>query len=150
MVVIRRYDHECIDELIKLYKDTIYTTAEDDYSQEELAAWADVDRDRFVRIFAKQDAYIAYLGEKIVGYITFEDGLIDLLYVDKDHTKTGIGKKLVMYILDHYPAPIEVYASNTALPLFRHLGFTYLNKNIVNKNGIRIINHHLIYNKTSS
>ncbi len=145
MVKIKRYDHEDIDLLIKLFKETIYTTAKDDYTYDQLKAWAYVDKDRFMAIFKMQDAYVAYLNDEIVGYITYDNGLIDLLYVDKDHTKNGIGRELVKFIMDYYPKPIEVYASNTALPFFTKLGFTYLNENIVTKAGIEIKNHHLIY-----
>lgn len=89
------------------------------------------------------NVYVACLNSIPVGFIAYSQEEIAWLYVDPMYTKKGIGKSLVMYVLEkqlkNKHISIEVLKGNEpALALYRSCGF--IDKEIVS--GIMPGNEH--------
>jgi putative acetyltransferase len=128
---IRRADINDIDEIRKLYYDTVVTVNAKDYSKEQIQAWASTagNGPGWIRRIEEQYFYVALINSKIVGFGSLDNsGYLDLLYVHKDYQKKGIGSSLLQELEktanELELTEINVQASITAKPFFETNGFT--------------------------
>ena len=76
-----------------------------------------------------------YDGDKLLGFIAYAEGLdftdLEIIYVDKEFRRQGIGAKLIDEMIKDAKTPVylEVRESNlSAITLYKAKGFTFLNK----------------------
>lgn len=127
---IRQADINDIDELGKLYYDTIVTINARDYSSEQIRAWASTFNNEhgWIRRIEEQYFYVALSQGSIVGFASLDNsGYLDLLYVHKDHQREGIGSALLAQLEktanELELTEINVQSSITAKPFFEAHGF---------------------------
>lgn len=95
-MLIRNYESKDLDEVINLFKNTIFEVNISDYTLEQVKAWVDVDTELFDDNLAKTYARVISNHEQIVRFGNIDDkGYIDLFYVSADYQRQGVGQKLL-------------------------------------------------------
>jgi len=128
---IRRATALDIDEIAKLYRDTILKINAKDYTPEQINVWAATYSNQagWARRMEEQHFYVAVSENKIAGFASIDNaGYFDLLYVHKDCQKQGIATNLCVEIEKAAKEigvnEITVQSSITAKTFFEKLGFT--------------------------
>jgi putative acetyltransferase len=127
---IRRYRHVDLPVIVELFHQTVHAVNARDYSVDQLDAWAPQQAD-FGAWDVRLSSSFTYVAEHegtLVGFANLtREGIIDMLYVHKDHQRKRIATALVNTIQEHARAlSLEVLyteASVTAEPFFSSIGF---------------------------
>ena len=115
-----------------VFRAAITRTAASDYTPAQIAAWAgpeETDLDGWHRRRAAPRTWVAEVaGGRVVGFADLlPDGLLDMLYVDPDHGRRGIARRLVATVQQEAAeaglTELRTHASRTARPLFEACGF---------------------------
>ena len=113
-----------------LFYDTVHSVNCDDYTEEQLSAFAsgEVSLEEWDRAFAKNHTVVALDDGKIVGFGTIEKtGHIDKLYAHKAFLRRGIGSAICDVLEQNFwEGKITVNSSITARPFFEARGFTVI------------------------
>jgi putative acetyltransferase len=136
-LLIRIFDPADLDEILRLFRDTVRTVNGRDYSAEQVAAWApdEPDRQAWLGRLTQPWTLVAEDGKinngAIVGFGQLRpDGHVDLLYVHAGRQRQGIGKRLLDHLVElaraHGLRQLSVEASITAKPFFLRQGFETL------------------------
>ena len=121
--------------LFNVFYSAIYLIARNDYSEEQLNAWAplDFDRELWVDRINKLNPLVAEIDGKLVGYADIQqNGYIDHFFVSGYHSRQGIGKALMECI--HSEAKrsniteLTSSVSQTAQPFFDRFGFVVVDR----------------------
>lgn len=89
MLTIRMYEERDFPALCALFLRAVKETASADYSPRQIAAWAQVDEERWRQKLAASCVLIAIKDASPVGFITAVDDYIDLLFVSPDYSRQG-------------------------------------------------------------
>ena len=84
--------------LIELFRKTVHTVCSQNYSQEQLEAWApkEIDENKWTARFEQSFTLVAEDSRRVVGFVNLElDGGIDMFYVAADYQSRGVGKQLL-------------------------------------------------------
>lgn len=116
--------------LWKLFFDTIHNVNRQDYTPEQIAAWAPVEIElpRWIQRMEQIDPWVAVGAGQLVGFADLQrDGLVDMFFVHHQWQRQGIGKRLFEEI-DLKASQLgltELYShvSITARPFFESCGF---------------------------
>lgn len=145
---LKRFESRMIDDVVALYKETILTINRKDYSAEQVETWADNRQtvEEWVYRLQQSLTYVALMGEKIVGFGNLtKEGLIDLLYVHKDHQAEGIGSKIMEQLEInarlHNIVRLTTEASITAKPFFLSQAFHVQQEQTKVITGVKFINY---------
>lgn len=141
-MLIRDYESKDLDEIVNLFKTTIFEVNISDYTLEQVKAWVDVDRDQFNDNLAKSYARVISNHEQIVGFGNIDDkGYIDLFYVGADYQRQGVGQKLLHDLekSSNYTS-FMVNSSITAKHFFEKMGYKETRKNCVHLRGQDFVN----------
>lgn len=137
-----------LDEMKKLYVDTIQSVCSADYTTDQRNAWAAsvTKTERWLDIIETQFAVLALADKKITGFATLKDGnYIDFFYVHKEHQKQGIAKLLLTQLENRAKqlgiSVITSDISKTARPFFEKNGFTVLAEQRNIRQGQELINY---------
>jgi putative acetyltransferase len=144
---IRRYRREDLPAVVELFHETVHEVNVRDYSDQQLEAWAPGKAD-LVAWDIRLSGAITYVAEQegtILGFgVLSRGGLLDLLYVHKDHQRHGIGSGLVHAIQEHARAvsleTLQTEASITAVPFFSSLGFVAVKEQQKTHQGVLFTN----------
>lgn len=143
--VLRKYESVDCPCLAQLFYDTVHTVNARDYSEEQLAAWADkaIDIEAWNRSFWEHHTYVAVRGGRIVGFGDIDDtGYLDRLYIHKDHQEEGIGTVLCDKLESMVNVKkITTHASITARPFFEKRGYRVIREQQVERKGILLTNY---------
>lgn len=150
-MILRNYNENDIDEIAKLFFDTVHNINEKDYTQPQLNVWANgnIDRELWNKLFSQHDTIIACTynttNANIIGFGDMDStGYLDKLYVHKDYQRQGIATKIVTQLQQNATSngvsTFTTYASITAIPFFASLGYSIIRENIVVKNDIELKN----------
>lgn len=144
---IRRADINDIDELSKLYYDTVVTVNAKDYSEEQIRAWASTYNNEhgWIRRIEEQYFFVALQAGKILGFASLDNsGYLDLIYVHKDHQRQGIGNALLAQLEKTANElelnEINVQSSITAKPFFEAHGFKVMGQKYKLVNDVPFMN----------
>ena len=127
---IRRFQLGEELELFEVYYSAIHLIAKNDYSEEQLNAWAplDLDRQLWVNRINGINPFVAEIDSQPVGYADIQpNGYIDHFFVSGHYPRQGIGKALMEFI--HSEAQtmslteLTANVSLTAQPFFKRFGF---------------------------
>ncbi len=135
---IRPFKSLDIDELIKLFYNTVRNIDDLCYTKEQREAWApkEIDKNLWEKELSKDITYVVEhnLNKKIIvgfGQMTHE-GYLDKLYVHKDYQRKGIASLIYKTLEEKSQAlglkEITTESSITALPFFKKHGFIIIGK----------------------
>ena len=151
------------DVLIRPYRDTdaratravferaVRVTAAAHYATEQLAAWVPDDPagavlDDWAARRTAVTTWVAVIDDSVVGFtdLDVETGYLDMLFVDPDAGRRGVGSALIRQVLDEARAvglrEVTVQASRTAQPVFERHGFVVVREQRVERRGVLIEN----------
>lgn len=137
-----------LQEMQKLYADTIKMVCRNDYDLLQIEAWVSTvnNTERWIDIINTQFALLAIIANQIVGYGTLKDGnYIDFFYIHKDFQRQGIADKILTELeieaKNRSSKTITSDVSITAKPFFEKKGFIVKaeQKNI--RSGVELINY---------
>ncbi|MDE2578784.1 MAG: GNAT family N-acetyltransferase [Hyphomicrobiales bacterium] len=123
--------------LARLFRDSVETLAEEDYSDSQRAAWSAAADDlaAFAQRLAGALTLVAMQDHKIAGFASLHDGKIDMLYVDPEHARRGVASALVDALEKLGRArgakTIETDASDTARDFFAARGYQAQQRNTI-------------------
>ena len=142
---IRRYDPADLDEVVKLFYNTVHIVNAADYTPKQLDAWAPktMDTSKWAVSLALNSAFVA-VEDGINGIIGFgditADGYLDRLYVRADSIGKGVGKALCRRLESAVGGDITTHASITARPFFEKMGYFVVKKQQVERSGVLLTN----------
>lgn len=127
----------------KLVHDTVHSICLNDYSPEELSAWAPevFDNLRFHNALTGCFNLAMVDGLCLVGFISVEqDGYINRLYTHKDYQKCGIASALLSetekWAKKKGLSCLRLDSSKTAYGFYLKHGFTEIGFSVMERNGI--------------
>ena len=127
--------------LARLFRASVEILAEDDYSENQRAAWAAASDDlaAFAQRLASALTLVALRNHEIAGFASFGNGALDLLYVSPDHARQGVATALVDAVeklaLARGVKEIQTDASDVAHDFFKGRGYVATQRNTVSLNG---------------
>jgi putative acetyltransferase len=155
-VLIRRATYDDVDEILKLFRETLTSVCRSDYNREQIPVWvaSAENKQNWLHRIKKQYFLIAELDDMITGFGSIENGdYIDLLYVHKDYLRQGIANRLLSELENvsgrMRKSLITADVSITAKPFFEKHGYKTIKeqKNILD--GVEIINFKMIKDKAA-
>ena len=142
-VTVRNYRSSDCEKVAELFYETVHTVNAEDYTAEQLFAWAKDERQLQTRKndLIKQNTLIAEIDGNIVGYVSMTDaGYLDLLYIHKDFQRKGIATKLCDE-LERGFSVVVTHASVTAKPFFEKRGYSVMTGQTVERSGVKLKNY---------
>lgn len=141
---IRKYRHADCGQMAKLFYDTVHTVCAEDYTEEQLDAWAtgEVDLAQWDKSFSEHLTLVAEMDGIIVGFGDMDrEGYLDRLYVHKDYQRKGIASAICSR-LERTAAStvVTTHASITARAFFEKRGYSTVKKQTVIRKGIALAN----------
>ena len=144
---IRRLLDDEYEDVVKLITQTVHTVCADDYTKEELDAWApsNFDVPRFRENLSDSLNLVAFEKGKLVGFISMErNGYINRLYTHKDFLHRGIGaalfKKAESWAIKNSICELSLDSSKTAEGFYLKMGFKKSGISTISRNGVVLRN----------
>lgn len=150
-ISIRQGQLADLQELQKLFVDTVTTICKTDYDKDQIEAWVsdtknNANRQRWQDTLTKQFVLVAQHDNKIVGFATLDNGnYIDFLYVHKDYQRQGIANRLYADIENEAKRQRQTIlasdVSKTARPFFERQKFKVVAEQALNKKSVILTNY---------
>lgn len=147
---IRKFYDSDIRQIVSLFYETVHSVNKQDYSQEQLDAWAPKDEEELKLKTWKESmsynvTYVAEINAEIVGFSDMtQDGHIDRLYIHKNFQGQGIASALVNNLEAEARRlgliEMGTEASITAKLFFECLGYRITQSQIVERRGVKLVN----------
>ena len=123
-MMIKPYDSADLDRMMELWR--LASAAAHPFQ-----GTAELDRDEALirsEYIARTETWCAWLGSRLVGFISLADTRVVALFVDPSEHRKGIGSQLLAHANErHGPLSVEVFADNRmAVPFYRRHGFSYV------------------------
>lgn len=151
---IRSYQSSDIKEMAELFYNTVHTVNAEDYTGEQLDAWADGNPDlvKWDQSFQAHQTLIAEEDDRIVGFADIDrTGYLDRLYVHREYQGQGIATLLCDLLEEMTEGNvITVHASITAKPFFERRGYRTVKCQQVERRGILLTNYIMEKDKQGS
>jgi putative acetyltransferase len=147
-MLIREFNVSDTEEIMQLFYDTVHRINRQDYSSEQVEAWAPKDMGyvQWKEQLQSKMTYVAEAEGKIIGFAELEKtGHIGCFYCHADYQKMGVGTQLLNQIqltaknLDLQKLFTE--ASITAKLFFERMGFRVITPQEVELRGMKFINY---------
>lgn len=141
--MLKNYQSSDCKELAKLFYDTVHTVNAQDYTKEQLAAWAtgNIDLEKWNQSFLEHDSIIAIEDNIIIGFGDIDKtGYLDRLFVHKDYQRKGIATAICNQLESKKFKKIITHASVTARPFFEKRGYVLVKQQQVKRNGTLLTN----------
>lgn len=137
-----------LEEMQKLYVETIHSVCKTDYSEEQRKVWSSGvnNTERWLEVIEKQFVLLAIIEKQIAGFGTLKDGnYIDFFYIHKDFQRQGIAAKILNELeVEARKNNSEIITSDisiTAKPFFQKKGFIVKTEQKNIRLGIELINY---------
>ncbi len=144
---IRRLLDDEYEDVVKLITQTVHSVCADDYTKEELDAWApsNFDVPKFRQNLSDSLNLVALEKGKLVGFISLErNGYINRLYTHKDFLHRGIGaalfKKAESWAMENGICELSLDSSKTAEGFYLKMGFKKSGISTLSRGGVVLRN----------
>ncbi|RXZ79122.1 GNAT family N-acetyltransferase [Paenibacillaceae bacterium] len=147
---IRTFDESDIAQIVLLFYETVHAINKQDYTQEQLDAWAPKDEGMlrqkvWTESMCRNITYVAENNSEIVGFADMTStGHLDRLYIHKNFQRQGIASALVNTLETAARSlrltEMSTEASITAKPFFECLGFQVVQRQVIERRGIELVN----------
>ena len=140
---IREYEPADCSEIAALFYQTVHEVNKQDYTSEQINAWATgkVDLAAWNQSFLEHYTLVAVENGRIAGFGDIDEtGYLDRLYVHKEHQREGIAAALCSRLEAHVQGNILTHASITARPFFQKRGYKVLREQQVERQNILLTN----------
>ena len=141
--MLRAYIENDIEAVVICFGRSVRETGARYYGPDQIAAWApdSPDMDAWADRLRAGGVFVADVEGHIAGFVRVEDnGLVDLLYVDPDYARRGVGRELLeaacSWALARGAGKLESDVSIAARPLFEALGFRVEREQFVERGGV--------------
>lgn len=141
----RLYMPDDLDDVLKLFYDNVHTVCTNDYTQEQLDAWAPKNPDvvRFEASLNMNHTLVVEENGEIVGFGNIgETGYLDRLFVRVDYLHKGVASLIVAQLEKYAKAKgmtfMNTAASITSKPFFEGKGYIELQEQVVERHGVRL------------
>ncbi len=133
---------------LRVFTDAITQTASDDYSAEQIEAWARPGRrdlGAWHDAMANRRSIVAEMDGRVVGFSDVSDqGYIDMMFVAPEQRGNGIARLLLDWDAEQArssgAAALTADVSRTARPFFERNGFTVTAEQRPVKEGVELVN----------
>jgi putative acetyltransferase len=151
-ITVRPYRDADLDAVISVFLASIREIAIRDYSQAQIAAWAQVDRNTWKQARSDRPTWVALdsesIPEKIIGFAGLQpNGHLDMMYVHPSHQRHGVASALLSTVeqaaKESGISTLTVDASLTARPFFEKHGFKIIRQQKVPIQGQFLRNLHM-------
>ena len=146
MISLVLYEKSFLDRLLGIFYSSVHGSARNDYSKPQLDAWAPEDPDRHVwEEKLSKELVVVGVDENggIAGFGSLDEGkgYVDLLFVDPDFQRIGIGSMILSHLESKASKRTYAFSSKNALPFFLKAGYVVVRENHVVRNGLTITNY---------
>lgn len=124
--------------LRELVAASIEELTQDDYSEDQRAAWASMasDADAFAKRLSSNLTLVVHVEDQHLGFATLKDNCkLDMLYVHPYHVGIGVGTALADALekiaLARGASQMTVEVSDTAVPFFEGRGYIATQRNLL-------------------
>lgn len=141
---LREYMPSDCAQLAELFYQTVHSVNAQDYTREQLDAWAtgELDLQAWDESFRAHRTIVATENGGIVGFGDMDgSGYLDRLYVHKDYQGQGVASAICDE-LERFAVgkTFTTHASITAKPFFQHRGYCVVQKQEVIRRGVALTN----------
>jgi GNAT superfamily N-acetyltransferase len=144
MLTLRSYEEMDAAATSRCFDRAVRTTASHDYTPAEVEAWLSgpTSLEWWNRRRLDTHTIVAEVDGAVVGFIDLDDdGYVDMLFVDPAVARTGVATALLARVTEQARAPaLMTNASLTARPFFERHGFTVVAPQVVERDGVGIVN----------
>ena len=147
-MLYREYKPGDVQQILKLFYNTVHTVNALDYSAEQLDAWAPLsqDADAWNKSLCENYTLVAEQDGLICGFADLaHGGYLDRLYVHSDFQHMGIASQLCSQLEKRARSQnvkeLTVHASITARPFFEKRGYELINEQRVSRRGVEMTNY---------
>lgn len=139
-IQIRSYLPQDIEIVMDIFIDAVHNTASKDYSAAQIAAWGQIDNERWLQRCDSRPIWIADVDGIAAGFTILEDdGHLDMMFVHSSFNKMGVASLLLKTVEQHAEElnlkRIFTEASLTAKPFFESRGFRIITRQEVEIRG---------------
>lgn len=142
---IRRYKSTDLEQIARLFYETVHAVNIKNYTEEQLNVWAtgNIDREEWDTSLQKHLTLVAAENKLIIGFGDIDEtGYLNRLYVHKDFQGRGVATAICNRIENEINTKsIIVHASITAKPFFEKRGYKIIRPQKVEKQGIFLKNY---------
>jgi putative acetyltransferase len=123
------YEEGMLDEMMRLFYDTVHTINARDYRKEQLNSWAplNIDKRFWEQRLKKNVCKVAFINDIMVGFTELVDEHVETMYVHKDFQRRKVAANLIDELLqianERNYSVLTTEASLTARPFFEAFGF---------------------------
>ncbi|NQF16434.1 GNAT family N-acetyltransferase [Brevibacillus sp. HB1.3] len=149
-MLLRRFHETDIDQIIPLFYETVHTINKQDYTLEQVNAWASLAdltqrKEVWLKALTSNISYVAEMNGYIVGFSDMSlQGYLDRLFVHKERQGQGIASALVDTLESEAKKlgliEIETDSSITARPFFERKGYIVVKSQIVERKSTKLMN----------
>ncbi len=142
-MIIREYQQGDCKGITELFYNTVHTVNANDYTEEQLNAWAtgDVDMEQWDRSLQEHFSLVAIDDGIIVGFGDIDStGYLDRLYVHRDYQRKGIATAICEALESAVSGKIITHASITAKPFFENRGYKVIAEQQVKRQNVLLTN----------
>ncbi len=147
-MLIRKFDSSDTEEIMQLFYDTVHRINIQDYSSEQVDAWAtkDMDAAQWSEQLQSRMTYVAEEQGKLIGFAELEQtGHINCFYCHAEYQRMGVGTQLLNQIQSKAKnlgiQKLFTEASITAKQFFERQGFRVITAQEVERRAMKFINY---------
>ena len=143
---IQTYSEKWAQEIADVFFQSVHAIDPSVYTPEQKEAWAPspLDDEHWFKRLSIKKPFVAIIDNHIAGFIELDEDHIGCTYTHPNFQGKGVASTLYNYLLlKAEEAGVErlyVEASLIAKPFFLHRGFSVVQKNEVQRNGVSLIN----------
>lgn len=148
MIKIRLFEAQDVEQIARLFHETIREVNIRDYSDNQVRAWApdDIHFRNWLEVCSDRFTFVADDEGVIAGFGELEpNGHIDCFYCHKTYQRCGVGKQIYQAIeaqaIELSMSRLFTEASITAKPFFQRMGFSVIKAQEVTRRSETFINY---------